>query len=523
MTTISTLPMDNNSINLEFQLAPSVQLPTLLRGATVLIGCALIFWLVYSKQSSLRLCGVYVSGVQRYVRTRWELFVYPITASEKIKTAYSQMNGKPLRINSPESWMTLVSSPKLINDIKNASNTELSLHAAAKEILQPSYTMNGFNWHDQRGIEGIGFVKTLRTLLTRHLPQLTPGVRVIIDRTFAQEVGSGNTVNVLTLSKIIVTKISAYAFFGLDYAENNEFIDAAYYYNEDVLYGSELLRIMPKFLVPFMGKIYPFFLKRQRTFYYGLVAIIEDRMNYPDPTKKYNDVIQWIIDTSPKSKPWTPGRMAFEVMAIWFGSVQGLATTLTFAIYSMCENPEYICPLREEIGSPASGNFFSEGDGLPLLDSFLKECSRWTPVESVTARRCALKDFIFSDGTRVAKGEWVGIPVGPMLRDASKYPQPEVFDAFRFVDPTKLGRDHSVQPEGPSKFTDVSETWHVWGTGKLTCPGRFFVSYVMKHVMYHILENYEVDMVQKNQGYRMNWRTLTLPGLGVKAKFELRA
>lgn len=39
-----------------------------------------------------------------------------------------------------------------------------------------------------------------------------------------------------------------------------------------------------------------------------------------------NDVIQWIINTSPKSKPWTPERMAFEVMAIWFGSVQGLAT-----------------------------------------------------------------------------------------------------------------------------------------------------------------------------------------------------
>jgi hypothetical protein len=39
-----------------------------------------------------------------------------------------------------------------------------------------------------------------------------------------------------------------------------------------------------------------------------------------------NDVIQWIIDTSPKSNPWTPARMAFEVMAIWFGSVQGLAT-----------------------------------------------------------------------------------------------------------------------------------------------------------------------------------------------------
>jgi hypothetical protein len=86
----------------------------------------------------------------------------------------------------------------------------------------------------------------------------------------------------------------------------------------------------------------------------------------------------------------------------------------------------------------------------------------------VTARRCALKDFTFSDGTRVAKGEWVGIPVGPMLHDPTKYPQPDLFDGFRFADPGLLGRDSSIQPEGPTKFTDINEKWHVWGTGKLT-------------------------------------------------------
>jgi hypothetical protein len=32
--------------------------------------------------------------------------------------------------------------------------------------------------------------------------------------------------------------------------EDNEFIEAAYYYNEDVLYGAELLRISPSFLRP---------------------------------------------------------------------------------------------------------------------------------------------------------------------------------------------------------------------------------------------------------------------------------
>jgi hypothetical protein len=90
-------------------------------------------------------------------------------------------------------------------------------------------------------------------------------------------------------------------------------------------------------------------------------------------------------------------------MAIWFGSVQGLAIvsssappashhicfawtdaiqTLTFALYNLCSHPEYIQPLREEIASPEGAQFLITGDGLPLMDSFLKECSRWTPVES---------------------------------------------------------------------------------------------------------------------------------------------
>jgi hypothetical protein len=35
---------------------------------------------------------------------------------------------------SPESYITLVTSPELIKDIKNATNDQLSLHAAAKEV-----------------------------------------------------------------------------------------------------------------------------------------------------------------------------------------------------------------------------------------------------------------------------------------------------------------------------------------------------------------------------------------------------
>lgn len=37
--------------------------------------------------------------------------------------------------------------------------------------------MYGFNWFDKRGVEGLGFVRTLRTILTNHLPLLLPALQ----------------------------------------------------------------------------------------------------------------------------------------------------------------------------------------------------------------------------------------------------------------------------------------------------------------------------------------------------------
>ena len=40
--------------------------------------------------------------------------------------------------------------------------------------------MYGFEWKDQRGVEGTGFVRALRSLLTAHLPALLPSLNVNI-------------------------------------------------------------------------------------------------------------------------------------------------------------------------------------------------------------------------------------------------------------------------------------------------------------------------------------------------------
>jgi len=68
-------------------------------------------------------------------------------------------------------------------------------------------------------------------------------------------------------------------------------------------------------------------------------------------------------------------------MSIWYAAVHPTAITLAFAIQDLCLHPEYVPALREEISTQHS-RFAQTAQGLPLLDSFIKESARLTPIES---------------------------------------------------------------------------------------------------------------------------------------------
>lgn len=57
--------------------------------------------------------------------------------------------------------------------------------------------------------------------------------------------------------------------------------------------------------------------------------------------------------------------------------------TACFALFDLCLHPEYIEPLRQEIENTTWGTFEkASGQLFPLMDSFMKESARLTPVES---------------------------------------------------------------------------------------------------------------------------------------------
>lgn len=65
--------------------------------------------------------------------------------------------------------------------------------------------MHGFNWPDQRNIDGLGFVRGLRVLLTAHLPQLLPDLRSAVKQQFSDELSKYKMIDgihILVLSNL---------------------------------------------------------------------------------------------------------------------------------------------------------------------------------------------------------------------------------------------------------------------------------------------------------------------------------
>ena len=48
--------------------------------------------------------------------------------------------------------------------------------------------MYGFEWQEKRGVEGTGFVRALRSLLTAQLPSYFPTLRSMIEQSLREEI-----------------------------------------------------------------------------------------------------------------------------------------------------------------------------------------------------------------------------------------------------------------------------------------------------------------------------------------------
>lgn len=137
---------------------------------------------------------------------------------------------------------------------------------------------------------------------------------------------------------------------------------------------------------------------------------------------------------------------------------------------------------------------------------------------TVSMRRAATQPFTLSNGIKLNVGDWACTPVRAIMQSAEYYPSPLEFNGFRFARPEDLALNNSrpannfdfSQPE-PSKLVEVSQAWHVWGMGRMACPGRYYAVAIMKIIMSQIIMNYHCQLVNPSARRWFTWRSTMLP------------
>jgi len=219
--------------------------------------------------------------------------------------------------------------------------------------------------------------------------------------------------------------------------------------------------------------------------------------------EKPADAIQWVLDMTPPEKR-DPNMLVYRMMHVNVSAVHTSSVTYIDTMYDLAERPEIHEELREEIARV----FKEDGDvwrkqGLTKLvkmDSFMRESLRFKPLFAGQLDRIVVKDYKMKDGTVLPKGTYVTVPSYAMYFDEVNYPDPEIFDPWRF---SKMRQEPGH--ETLHSFVQTSPTFLHFGHGKHACPGRFFAANEIKVLLIYTLMNYDIKFPNGTQQPPSQW------------------
>ncbi|KAA8566351.1 hypothetical protein EYC84_008933 [Monilinia fructicola] len=72
-------------------------------------------------------------------------------------------------------------------------------------------------------------------------------------------------------------------------------------------------------------------------------------------------------------------------------------------------------------------------------------------------------------------------------------------------------------------LSEPSDSWLVWGAGRISCPGRFYAVVVLKLVLSQILTGYECELEEIKGSRSVQWRTALIPKASITLRMRPRA
>ncbi|PYI17411.1 cytochrome P450 monooxygenase, partial [Aspergillus violaceofuscus CBS 115571] len=378
-----------------------------------------------------------------------------------------------------------------IDEIKSLPESKASFAKGIFTRFLGQYTTIGT--HDQISVNSV------KMDLTRNITKSLQGLQEETAFAFPETFGPCEHWTPIPLYAMllrVVALLSGRVFVGLPLSRNEEWIHATINYTVDTFAAREKIVKYPWLLQPIMATFIPevqAIKGHLATAGRLLKPILKERlkaMQMPDHQPP-EDMIQFIIKNS-GTRAGDIGYQASMQMLLSLAAIHTTSMNLTHVIYDLCARPEYLGPLREELGSVLKQDAGILGKSsmpkLRKMDSFLKESKRRNPPSCVSMERIATSKLLLSDGLNIPKGTSLAFCSNGPNMDPSIVDKPEDFNGFRW---SQLRE----KPGNETKYQFVTTGTHSinFGHGTHACPGRFFASNEIKVALAYVIQNYDFE------------------------------
>ncbi|KAK0653658.1 Cytochrome P450 monooxygenase trt6 [Lasiodiplodia hormozganensis] len=352
------------------------------------------------------------------------------------------------------------------------------------------------------------FIEMVRTHLTRKLSKIMGALSTEATLSLEQNFPPSKDwtpVVFYPTAVHVVARLSARIFLGEEACRDEEWLRITGSYAIDAVHFIRALRNWPIPVRPIVQYLLPERRRLARCEQEArniIEALIEKRrQQFKDAATpvEFTDGLQWQEDASNRHQEATDvvaGQLALALTAIHTTS-----SALTRVLFDLCQHPEWVEPLREEVRRVLAeeGGEWRKSTLLKmrLMDSVLKESQRISPVHLTLMTRVAMADVTLPSAPdlHIPKGSMVAVYSSEALRDPVTFPDPERFVGDRFL---RLREEEGNRNKW--QYVTTSAQHLGFGHGTKSCPGRFFAAAELKVALAHMLLMYDWRFAEGCEG-----------------------
>lgn len=211
--------------------------------------------------------------------------------------------------------------------------------------------------------------------------------------------------------------------------------------------------------------------------------VLHTRMTSSNP--KGNDFVDILLEAHKGGgeKALSEEAMLGQALQFFGAGVETVASTLSFALYELCINPEMQEKVRNEIMESIEKNnglTYESLHELEYLDMCISETLRKYPAVPFLDRKCKEDYKIEGSDFVIEKGMPVYIPTYEFHYNPNYFPNPETFDPERFADKSNINKDGLY--------------YFPFGDGPRICIGNRFALIQTKIGVISILSKYRMEV-----------------------------